>query len=407
MKWKKVKLGEVANYRKEKISINNITQLNYISTENMLPNKSGITIATNLPKSKTVDKYYPNDILISNIRPYFKKIWLADKIGGNSSDVMVIQTNHQKFIDKIYLYYTLSSDIFFDYVMASSKGTKMPRGDKNAILNFEIPLPPLPVQKKIAKILSSFDDKIELNNRMNQTLEEIAQTLFKHWFIDFEFPDENGNPYKTSGGEMKPSPLGPIPKTWEIGKLGEIINLLDSKRIPLSKKEREKREKIYPYYGAASLMDYVDDYLFEGVHILLGEDGTVADESGYPILQYVWGKFWVNNHAHVLKGIKNISEEFIYILLKKTSIKSIITGAVQPKINQENLKNLKVILPENEDLIIKYSQIIKDIFNRYRILSEENLILTQLRDKLLPKLMSGEIDVETTEKEIQEKMGND
>ena len=196
---------------------------------------------------------------------------------------------------------------------------------------------------------------------------------------------------------MIKSELGEIPKGWEVSELGELIELFDSKRIPLSKNEREKREKIYPYYGAASLMDYVDDYIFDGIYILMGEDGTVINNEGYPILQYVWGKFWVNNHAHVIKGKNSISDEFIYILLKNTNVKTIVTGAVQPKINQQNLKSLKVAIPKDQNLLDEYKNIVKNSFEKIRGLTDEKNILIKLRDSLLSKLMSGEIRVSLEE----------
>jgi type I restriction enzyme S subunit len=247
-------------------------------------------------------------------------------------------------------------------------------------------------QKAIANILSSLDDKIELNNKINKNLEELAQTLYKRWFVEFEFPNEEGEPYKTSGGEMVESELGLIPKGWEVGVLNDIIILHDNKRVPLSKAEREKRPGIYPYYGAASLMDYVDSYLFEGEYILLGEDGTVEDDNGYPILQYVYGKFWVNNHAHVIEGKNGFDVNSIYVLLKSTNIKSIVTGAVQKKINQGNLKSIKVVIPA-KSLLTKYNQIIKENFE-LKINNEiEIQKLSRTRDTLLPKLMNGEIEV--------------
>ena len=169
--------------------------------------------------------------------------------------------------------------------------------------------------------------------------------------------------------------------------------MFDFKRIPLSKNEREKREKIYPYYGAAALMDYVDNYIFDGIYILMGEDGTVVNDDGYPILQYVWGKFWVNNHAHVIKGKCNIPDEFIYILLRNTNVKTIVTGAVQPKINQQNLKSLKIVLPSDKKMLVEYENIVKRIFEQIRVLADENEKLISIRDTLLPKLMSGEIRV--------------
>ena len=177
-----------------------------------------------------------------------------------------------------------------------------------------------------------------------------------------------------------------------MGTVGEIIELHDSKRIPLSGAERDKMEKIYPYYGATSLMDYVDNYLFDGIYLLLGEDGTVVDDKGFPILQYIEGKFWVNNHAHILTGKLGYSVEELYLLFSLTNIKSIVTGAVQQKVSQANLKRIPVIIPTNETLA-QFDDIIQPIFTEIRNLTSENQHLSQLRDSLLPKLMSNELDV--------------
>lgn len=290
-----------------------------------------------------------------------------------------------------YLYYLLRE--YRKYIENRESGTVFGSINKKGLEELKLPFPTKEEQKKIANILSSLDDKIQLNNEMNKTLEEMAQSLFKRWFVDFEFPNEDGEPYKSSGGEMVDSELGMIPKGWEVKSLGDIIDIHDSKRIPLSKNKREKMDKIYPYYGAASLMDYVDNYIFDGIYVLMGEDGTVIDENGYPILQYVWGKFWVNNHAHVLTGKNKISEEFIYVLLKKQNITASVTGAVQLKINQQNLKNIKIVLPKDEDLIYKYSEVIKYNFSKIRNNRDEIQRLSDLRDTLLPKLMSGEIKI--------------
>ncbi|MFC4709422.1 restriction endonuclease subunit S [Enterococcus eurekensis] len=176
------------------------------------------------------------------------------------------------------------------------------------------------------------------------------------------------------------------------GQLGEIIELFDSKRIPLSSKQREKMEKVYPYYGATSLMDYVDDFLFEGTYLLLGEDGTVIDPEGYPILQYIWGKFWVNNHAHVLQGKNGFNVESLYVLLKTTYVSSIVTGAVQLKINQTNLKSIKIFIPPIDE-ISSFNETIEPIFKKIRNSTDEIASLTELRNSLLTKLMSGEIPV--------------
>ena len=269
---------------------------------------------------------------------------------------------------KILKYYTHSKP-YYDWVKSFDTGGT--RGNINAKTYGDMPmyLPPRQIQDRIAEILGAIDDKIENNRRINANLESQAQALYKQWFVDNRSDD------------------------WEEKPLSEIINIYDSQRKPLSGQQREKMDKVYPYYGAASLMDYVDDYLFDGIYLLLGEDGTVVDELGFPILQYVWGKFWVNNHAHILTGKNGFSTETLYVLLKQTSVKSIVTGAVQPKISQANLKNILVTIPPKQQLS-KYNEVIEPLFRTIRKNNDESSRLATLRDSLLPKLMNGEIKTE-------------
>ena len=185
---------------------------------------------------------------------------------------------------------------------------------------------------------------------------------------------------------------GTMPVDWHQGTVSEIIELHDSKRIPLSSRERADLAKVYPYYGATSIMDYVDRYLFDGIYLLLGEDGTVADSKGFPILQYVYGRFWVNNHAHIITGKNGFSVELLYLLFSLTSVQSIITGAVQPKISQANLNKVPVAIPSKKELQT-LDATIQPIFAQIRNLRDENEKLAATRDTLLPKLMSGELDV--------------
>lgn len=208
---------------------------------------------------------------------------------------------------------------------------------------------------------------------VNKNLEEQALALYKQIF-----------PYMISDI---------LPNGWHIGTMKDIISIHDAKRIPLSGPQRKKMKKrIYPYYGAATLMDYVEDYIFDGVYLLLGEDGTVVNNQGFPILQYVWGKFWVNNHAHILTGKNGFNVESLYLLLKNTSVQSVITGAVQPKISQSNLKSIEVVIPP-EEILSQFNDIISPLFSLIRSNKEENIRLTLLRDTLLPQLISGKIDV--------------
>ena len=319
-------------------------------------------------------------------------IGLVEKEVAFNQDLKCIQADSETVLPEYIFYWLLGSKQLLRSILEVT-GIGAGKFDTKLLQNLEIPLPSIEEQELIVKLCDSISRKIEINERISQLLENIAQVIFKQWFVDFEFPNEDSEPYKSSGGEMVESELGLIPKGWEVKELGEIIDIHDSKRIPLSKKEREKREKKYPYYGAASLMDYVDEFIFDGTYVLLGEDGTVVNEDGSPVLQYVWGKFWVNNHAHVLSGKKGISTNFLYILLSNLNVSGAITGAVQLKINQKNLKEMKIIMPNDMKLVSHFSDIVDKSFEKIRVKRDENKNLVLLRDSLLPKLMSGEIRV--------------
>lgn len=184
-------LSDICYYVSEKIPVKQVRLDDYVSTENLLQNRGGLSVASKLPPSGKVTAFQAGDALVSNIRPYFKKIWLADRSGGASNDVLVFRKLNDNICEK-YLYYILADDRFFAFSMASASGSKMPRGDKSQIMNYPVKLPPLEVQKKIADILSSLDEKIDLNRRMNETLEQLGQALFRHYFVD-KTKQSNGN----------------------------------------------------------------------------------------------------------------------------------------------------------------------------------------------------------------------
>lgn len=259
-------------------------------------------------------------------------------------------------------------DFNLDHLLASATGSTFPNVSKDQIANIEISIPSLAEQKAIASVLSSLDDKIDLLHRQNTTLETMAETLFRQWFVE-EAQDD-----------------------WEDGTLGDVIDIFDNQRIPLSKMERDKKKDgvLYPYYGAAQIMDYINDYIFDGEYILMGEDGTVRTDEGYPILQYATGKFWVNNHTHVLKAKAPYSNFLIWNYLAKKNIDEIVTGAVQPKINQGNLKALDFPkLPES--LVLTFNKQTEPMLTKINNNKQQIQTLEKLRDNLLPKLMSGEV----------------
>lgn len=271
--------------------------------------------------------------------------------------------------DAEFIYYFLKTLEWSKFTSASA----VPGINRNTVHKETVSLPDIETQRRIASTLSMLDEKIKTNTEINDNLQQQASILYGKYF-----------PYAVTDD---------LPAGWRVGTVGEIVEIHDSKRIPLSGAQRAKMEKrIYPYYGAASLMDYVDEYIFDGKYLLLGEDGTVVDDAGYPILQYVWGQFWVNNHAHILTGKLGFNVESLLLLFKRTPVKSIVTGAVQPKISQANLRSIQVVVPPQHELDA-FNELIRPLFDQIRQNQDQNKALTSLRDALLPKLMSGEIDV--------------
>lgn len=328
-------------------------------------------------------KFRNGDTIMARITPCLENGKTAQvsilndgEVGFGSTEYIVFRAK-EGIADKDYLYYLVCSPEVRELAIKSMVGSSgRQRVQTDVVKNLEIDVPPLVEQEKIGSLLKLFDDKIALNDKLNNNLEQQAKALYKNWFFDFSTFSSDGN----------------LPDGWRLGTVGDIIQLHDSKRVPLSGAERDKMAKVYPYYGAASRMDYVDSYLFDGIYLLLGEDGTVVDSLGFPILQYVYGQFWVNNHAHIITGKEGFSVEELYLLFSLTNIKSIVTGAVQQKVSQQNLKKVPAIIPGKEALDA-FDEIIQPVFTQIRNLRDENANLAILRDTLLPKLMSGELDV--------------
>lgn len=313
-----------------------------------------------------------NTVLFSSRAPIGYVAIAANDVCTNQGFKSVIPNENT---DPIFLYYLLKYNK--DKIESLGSGTTFKEVSGSTMKNIVVSVPKdKKIQERIASVLNSIDNKIEENERINNNLEQQAKVLYKDWFVDF-------TPFSTNGK---------LPARWRIGTVGDIIELHDSKRIPLSGAERDKMAKVYPYYGATSLMDYVDNYLFDGIYLLLGEDGTVVDSLGFPILQYVYGQFWVNNHAHIITGKEGFSVEELYLFFSLTNIKSIVTGAVQQKVSQQNLKKVPAIIPSKEALY-DFDEVIQPIFSQIRNLRAENEHLESLRDTLLPKLMSGELDI--------------
>lgn len=331
----------------------------------------------------------------------------APEVFVTNPGTTVYRSTNPDILDQRYLYCFMRSPAFmqqlwrevgnnstFDYVSLTQQRS------------LRIGIPPITEQRAIASILGALDDKIELNRRMNELLEGMARAIFKAWFIDFEpvkakaagaasFPGMPQHVFDALPNSFANSELGEIPKGWDTGTLRDVVDVHDRKRVPLSKKQRDQKRGKVPYYEATGIIDYVDDHLFDGVHVLLGEDGSVARDDGTPFVQYVWGQYWVNNHAHVLSGANDVGNEYIYLLLCQTDIRPFVTGAVQAKLNQGNMNAIpSTIAPQV--ITSAFRKVVEPLFALYRSLSDETLLLASIRDTLLPKLISGEISVPST-----------
>ena len=254
--------------------------------------------------------------------------------------------------------------------------------------NMELPIPSIEKQREIVAQYQAVENKIKVNEQICEKLEVTAQTLYKQWFVDFEFQNEEGKPYKSSGGAMvyNQELEKEIPEGWEVKSLGEVSTCLDFKRRPLSQEERAEKPGKYPYYGAMSIVGYIDEYIYDGDYLLFSEDGAnVIDENGFPAIQYVWGKFWLNNHSHILVGKDYISIQFLYNSLLKTNVSDLVTGAAQPKINQQNMNSISILIG-NESIHQKFNLSIIKNYELTKIYQEQNQKLTQLQSLLLSRL---------------------
>lgn len=384
-----MELQDICSYVKTKVETSNYSIEDYISTENMLPEKGGITVASSFPSGK-VTEFQENDILISNIRPYFKKIWKADRRGCCSNDVLCIRANNK--VDAEFLYYLLSQDLFFAYVMSGANGSKMPRGDKQQIMNWEIELPSEKEdQRRIASILSSLDRKIELNNKINADLEEMAQAIFKNWFVDFE-------PFKD--GKFVDSELGMIPEGWKVISLSEIMKYNGGSQPPASEFIDTYQEG---YIRFIQIRDYDNDSHI--TYIPISKRNKLCDELDIMIARYgaalgriCWGLKGAYNVALAkVIPIKSYYREYLRCYLNTSyfyqSINNKGARCAQSGFNQSDINSYMIAFPIDETVVMNFNDLCSSIMDKRLSLKYENSRLSTLRDTLLPRLMSGELEV--------------
>lgn len=372
----KCKLSDICDFRKGKVEVENLNTKNYISTENMLPNKSGITEATSLPNVSSTQEYKNGDVLVSNIRPYFKKIWQARYDGGCSNDVLVFVP--KSTTDRDFLYYLLADDDFFTYSMATSKGTKMPRGDKTSIMQYEVPMLDFCTQKKIASVLKSLDEKIELNNAINENLQQQAQAIFANEFLSLES----------------------LPDGWKRGSLIDIADYLNG--LAMQKYRPAVDEVGIPVLKIKELRQGCCDATSEvcspniKTNYIIHDGDVIFSWSGSLLVDFWCGGICGLNQ-HLFKVTSSVYDKWFYYAWTKHHLERFIAVAADKAttmghIKRDELAKAEVLIPNTAD----YNRIgsllhpIYDLIITNRIECKK---LAETRDTLLPKLMSGEIDV--------------
>ena len=386
--WKEVKLGDYINIKHGYAFKGEF--FSEIETEDVLVTPGNFKIGGGFKEDKL--KYYngeypheyvlkPNDVIVTMTD--------LSKTGDTLGYSALVPYNNMRrylhnqriglveFISKeifpLFLYWRLRNKDYQNYIVNSASGTTVKHTSPKTIKSFTLNLPPLSEQKAIAATLSCLDDKIELNNRINKTLEEMAQAIFKSWFVDFE-------PFQD--GEFEDSELGRIPKGWRVGTLGQIADITSGKRPPL-KQEILSEEMCVPVVGARCIMAYTDEALIDEKILITGRVGT------HGVIQRFNTPCWPSDNTLVIKSRRY---EFVYQILNSVDYKSMNRGSTQPLITQTDLKNVIIIIPPDE-VSDDFENITADIMNNWYENNNQNKNLILMRDTLLPKLMSGEIRV--------------
>jgi len=328
--WDADALGDVADFVNEKIPLERVALENYVSTENILADYGGVTRASKLPTTGSVTRYRPNDTLVSNIRPYLKKVWVADKEGGASNDVIVVRAK-QRLLPQ-YFSCLLKNDAFIDYVMTGAKGVKMPRGDVGSMKAYPTVYPSKDEQQKIAECLSSVDELMAAQARKVDALKTHKKGLMQQLF-----PREGETQPRLRFPKFKNAPA------WEVRPLGRVAENLDNRRVPITSSDRKAGD--VPYYGASGIVDYVEGFIFDEELLCVSEDGANLVARTYPIAFAISGKTWVNNHAHVLRFENSCTQKFVEVYLNSIKLDDFITGMAQPKLNKAMLDRIPIPHP--------------------------------------------------------------
>lgn len=315
--WKSVHLEEIAEFQKQRISTALLNNNNYISTENILQNFEGIQFSSSMPANTNVIEYQKGDILLSNIRPYLKKVWFSDKKGGCSADVFVLRGDK---CDQHFLYYVIASDRFINYVMSGAKGVKMPRGDKSQMEKYTFSIPTNTEQRKIAKFLSMLDERIRLQNKIIEDLKKLKSAIsLKILHSD----------------------------SWEQFKIKDIATI-GRGRVISSIEISQQKNPLYPVYSSqtsnAGIMGYLDSFMFEGEYITWTTDGANAGT-----VFYRNGKFNCTNVCGILKVKEGFDTHCVSLILAEATKKYVSVNLANPKLMNNTMGDIQICLPKLEE----------------------------------------------------------
>lgn len=394
--WKKVKLGEVCKINTDSYSKNdNLHFINYLDTGNITMNRiesyKRLVVGIDEIPSRARRKVKANDIVFSTVRPNQKHYGIIKQPVEN----MLVSTGFTTISvdtsvsNPLFIYYILTQDYVTEglQIIAEQSTSTYPALKPSDITNLEFDLPPLDEQKRIAGILGSLDDKIELNNQINANLEEQAQALFKRWFVDFEFPDQNGNPYKSAGGEFIDSELGQIPIGWCVKKLYEISNLIAGGDKPQICSEQLNDICNVPIYSNGisneGLYGYTSTPRVNDESITVSARGTI----GYVCLR-------LHPYVPIVRLISVVpitgilSAKYLYLWLKNLNISG--TGTTQQQLTVPDFRKTDILVP-HFDITQRYTTVINSLYSKIELVKDENKNLSDLRNSLLPKLMNNQI----------------
>nr|WP_318740947.1 restriction endonuclease subunit S [uncultured Treponema sp.] len=395
-----MKLNDIAYFVEDKISSENIKLDQYVTTDSLLQNKKGRTFAQNLPPQKcSLVHFKKGDVLLGNIRPYLKKIWYANIEGGCSQDVLVLRAKNN--LESKFLYALLMQDSFFDYEMKATKGSKMPRGDKSHIINF--PCLDLNNKTEIGKLLSSLDDKIALNNRINAKLEQMAKRLYDYWFVQFDFPNADGKPYKSTGGKMvwNEELKREIPEGWEVGNLYDIAEYVNG--LACQNYRPKESEKSLPVIKIREMNEGITADTEKVSASIPGKYRIYAGDILFSWSASLEIKIWTGEtgglNQHIFKVIPKgyFSKGYVYQQLSAYLVNfqkmAESRKTTMGHITSDHIKQSRILIPLKE-IISAFNEKTFSIFNYQLSIEKETQKLTALRDRLLPLLMNGQVVVE-------------